>query len=98
MLDDVFFGAFVWGQSKNLLNAQRHGLRFEEAIMVFWDPRCIILQDPAHSLVEERFFCVGRIGPKIGTVRFTYRHGRVRIIGAGYWRKGRKLYEKQKEL
>jgi uncharacterized DUF497 family protein len=98
MSEDVLFGAFVWSRSKNLLNVQRHGLRFEDAIMVFWDPRCIILEDPAHSLVEERLFCVGRIGRDIATVRFTYRHGRVRIIGAGYWRKGRKLYEKQKDL
>lgn len=98
MADDVFFGAFVWSQSKNQRNVQRHGLGFEEAVGVFRDSKCIILRDPAHSWVEERFFCVGRIGSKIGTVRFTYRDGRVRIIGAGYWRKGRKLYEKQKGL
>jgi uncharacterized DUF497 family protein len=98
MSDDVFYGAFVWSQSKNAWNIERHGLRFEDAIWVFRDPQFIILVDPAHSLVEERFFCVGRIGPRIGTVRFTYRHGRVRIIGAGFWRKGRKLYEKQKGL
>jgi len=27
------------------------------------------------------------------TVRFTWRDGRIRIIGAGYWRKGRKVYD-----
>jgi len=27
------------------------------------------------------------------TVRFTYRGSVIRIIGAGYWRKGRKIYE-----
>jgi uncharacterized DUF497 family protein len=96
MSDDVYFGAFVWSQSKNAWNVSRHGLRFEDAIQAFGDPRCIILYDPAHSLAEERFFCVGRIGSRTGTVRFTYRRGRVRIIGAGYWRKGRKLYEEQK--
>jgi uncharacterized protein len=26
------------------------------------------------------------------TVRFTWREQRIRIIGAGYWRKGRKIY------
>lgn len=30
---------------------------------------------------------------KIATVRFTPRKGRIRIIGAGFWRAGRKLYE-----
>lgn len=29
------------------------------------------------------------------TVRFTYRQNRIRIIGAGYWRKGRDVYEKE---
>jgi hypothetical protein len=29
------------------------------------------------------------------TVRFTWRAGRIRIIGAGYWRKGKKIYEQQ---
>jgi hypothetical protein len=29
------------------------------------------------------------------TVRFTYRKGRIRIFGAGYWRKGKKIYEQQ---
>ena len=28
-------------------------------------------------------------------VRFTYRGETIRIIGAGYWRKGRRLYEKE---
>jgi len=98
MSDDVFYGAFVWSHSKNLLNARRHGLSFEVAIPAFRDPRKLILQDPAHSFVEERFFCVGRIDSGIVTVRFTYRHGRVRAIGAGYWRKGRKLYETQKDI
>jgi hypothetical protein len=27
------------------------------------------------------------------TVRFIVREGKVRIIGAGYWREGRKIYE-----
>ena len=33
------------------------------------------------------------------TVRFTLRNGAIRVIGAGYWRKQRRLYEKaQTEL
>lgn len=30
------------------------------------------------------------------TVRFTYRERRIRIFGAGYWRKGKRIYEKNK--
>jgi hypothetical protein len=29
------------------------------------------------------------------TVRFTYRAGVIRIFGAGYWRKGKKIYERE---
>jgi hypothetical protein len=29
------------------------------------------------------------------TVRFTWRGSRIRIFGAGYWRKGKRLYEQQ---
>jgi hypothetical protein len=29
------------------------------------------------------------------TVRFTYREARIRIFGAGYWRKGKRIYEQQ---
>jgi hypothetical protein len=32
------------------------------------------------------------------TVRFTYREGVIRIYGAGYWRKGRKIYEEANHL
>jgi uncharacterized protein len=32
------------------------------------------------------------------TVRFTYREGVVRIIGAGYWRKGRRIYERENHV
>jgi hypothetical protein len=30
------------------------------------------------------------------TIRFTYRDGKIRIFGAGEWRKGRKRYEEEK--
>ena len=52
-------------------------------------------KDLSHSSTEERYYCVGldKEGRGILTVRFTYRQGRIRIIGAGYWRRGRKLYE-----
>jgi hypothetical protein len=31
------------------------------------------------------------------TVKFTYRNNRIKIIGAGYWWKGKKLYKKRKK-
>jgi uncharacterized protein len=41
---------------------------------------------------------MGRIGKGILTVRFTYRVNVIRIYGAGYWRKGRKVYEDQNKI
>ncbi|MEN6503509.1 MAG: BrnT family toxin [Planctomycetaceae bacterium] len=52
----------------------------------------------AHSAGEARYYCIGRVGPGILTVRFTYRGGTIRLIGAGYWRKGKKLYEEENKI
>jgi hypothetical protein len=41
---------------------------------------------------------IGRAGDGIMTVRFTYRGNVIRIYGAGYWRKGRKIYEEQNKI
>ena len=36
---------------------------------------------------------LGRVEDGIMTVRFTWRNGKVRIFGPGYWRKGKAIYE-----
>lgn len=60
----------------------------------------MIAKDMAHSQQEHRYYCFGRDkgGTGILTVRFTYRSGRIRIIGAGYWRKGRTIYEQTNSI
>ena len=85
--------SFIWDTGKETLNKRRHGLDFKEASEVFLDPNRVIAVDEAHSQTEERFFCIGKVGKRVATVRFTYRGGKIRIIGAGFWRKGRKFYE-----
>jgi len=40
----------------------------------------------------------GKVHDAIMTVRFTYRDETIRIIGAGYWRKGKMIYERQQAL
>ena len=85
---------FEWHDSKNTLNTNKHGLSFLEAQQAFYDTRRIILQDVKHSAKEARYFCIGKTASGgIATVRFTIRDENIRIIGAGYWREGRKLYE-----
>ncbi len=55
----------------------------------------MIAKDEAHSQTEERFYCFGEVDGGVLTVRFTYRASVIRIIGAGYWRKGRTIYERE---
>lgn len=62
----------------------------------FADPKRIIFKDLDHSTTEEtRYFCLGKIGNRVCTVRFTYRRNRIRIFGAGFWRKERSIYEQR---
>ena len=76
-------------QARRRLRRSRRGVR---------GPRRVILLDVGHRQHEPRWYCLGRIGDAILTVRFAKRGSRVRIIGAGYWRKGKRLYETQNQL
>ncbi len=86
---------FEWSAKKDKENQAKHGISFELAQHVFADPNRIIAEDLNHSQEEKRYYCFGKVGDGIVTVRFTYRVSVIRIIGAGYWRKGRKIYENQ---
>jgi hypothetical protein len=90
--------SFEWDREKNRDNQQRHGVPFELAQYAFADPDRVIAQDQPHSQDEDRFFCFGRVGEGILTVRFTYREAVIRIFGAGYWRKGKKIYEQENHI
>ncbi len=92
---DVESGSFVWNKEKERQNQQAHGLDFVTASEAFFDPDRMVAADETHSQKEKRFFCIGKAGHKIATVRFTYRGEQIRIIGAGFWRKGRKFYEEK---
>lgn len=87
------YGSFVWDLRKERINIYKHRISFTTAAKTFTDPNRKIFTDSKHSEREERYFCIGKVDNKILTVRFTYRSGRIRIIGAGYWRKGRRYYE-----
>ena len=77
---------------------ESHGVPFELAQRSFFDPHRIIAEDLSHSTREDRFYCMGRVDDGIITVRFTYRGNVIRIYGAGYWRKGRKIYEEKNKI
>ena len=85
--------SFEWDENKNAKNLQKHGVGFETAQYAFLDSKRVIAKDLTHSKVEKRYHCFGRVKGGILTVRFTYRNSKIRIFGAGFWRKGKKIYE-----
>lgn len=89
---------FEWDDNKDAENQAKHQVSFQDAQAAFADPDRVIAKDVAHSETEERFYCIGSAGGGILTVRFTYRRNVIRIIGAGYWRKGKAIYEKENRL
>ncbi|NOY72609.1 MAG: BrnT family toxin [Gammaproteobacteria bacterium] len=91
---------FEWDEGKNQDNIRKHGVTFYEAQHAFLDKNRVIAEDLEHSQVEKRYYCFGlnKQGSGILTVRFTYRSGCIRIIGAGYWRKGKKIYEQKNSI
>ncbi|MFS4461131.1 BrnT family toxin [Bdellovibrio sp. HCB2-146] len=88
-------GSFEWDEQKEELNIQKHEIDFSTARFVFEDPERIFIFDELHSQFESRYFCIGRVGDDVLTVRFRLHHKRIRIYGAGRWRKWKKYYEKE---
>ncbi|MEK7559440.1 MAG: BrnT family toxin [Patescibacteria group bacterium] len=87
---------FEWDEDKNRENFKKHKISFWDAQKAFLDRNRLIFKDIGHSAEKEtRYYCLGKIKGKVCTVRFTYRKNKIRIFGAGYWRKERKIYEKQ---
>ena len=75
---------FDWDEGKDKQNQEKHGISFELAQYAFADPHRVIAEDLNHSQDEKRYYCFGKVGNGIITVRFTFRCNLIRIIGAGY--------------
>ena len=82
--------SFEWDPIKERANRAKHGVPFSLARRAFFDPYRVIAEDLSHSGTERRYFCFGEVAGGVMTVRFTWRERHIRIIGAGYWRKGRR--------
>ncbi len=76
----------------------KHGVSFAFAQLAFLDEHRVILEDLDHSHEEKRYYCLGKVAGGVMTVRFTYRLNKIRIIGAGYWRKGKSIYEEENKI
>lgn len=88
---------FEWNERKNAENLRKHGVSFSQAQHAFGDPRRVVAEDLTHGAGERRYYCFGRVADGVLTVRFTHREGVIRIFGAGYWRKGKAIYERENQ-
>jgi hypothetical protein len=50
---------FEWDDAKDRANRKKHGVSFEEAQSVFLDDNARLVDDPDHSLDEDRFILLG---------------------------------------
>ena len=86
---------FEWDETKRQSNLAKHGVDFREAIRAFADSaRILEITQGKSGGREPRYRCIGHDGHGILTVNFTLRAGAIRLINAGYWRKGKQTYEK----
>jgi hypothetical protein len=74
---------FEWDARKAAANFKKHGVTFEDASSVFFDPLAVTYPDPDHSLDERREVTLGYTMKKdVAFVFHCDRGKRIRIIGA----------------
>lgn len=87
---------FEWDERKATLNLRKHGISFEEAQSVFYDPRSLTISHPDYTKTELRFIDIGISNQnRVLLVVYTERENRIRIISVRKaTRTERKDYEK----
>ena len=88
---------FEWNALKAARNLRKHGVSFDEASSVFFDPLSATGDDPDHSLEERRFVTFGMSSSgRLLVVTQMEQHDAIRIITARLaTRTERKLYEER---
>lgn len=72
---------FDWDEQKAIANLRKHKVSFDEGKTVFNDPFAITIDDPDHSLEEDRYIDIGRSGKgRVIIVSYTERADSIRII------------------
>ena len=72
---------FEWDEDKNTINKEKHKISFETAAYVFDDPYYIEMFDFEHSVDEDRYIAIGKVGDILFVV-FTERKDTIRLISA----------------
>ncbi len=72
---------FEWDEDENTINKEKHKISFETAAYVFDDPYYIEMFDFEHSVDEDRYIAIGKVGDVLFVV-FTERKDTIRLISA----------------
>ena len=72
---------FEWDEDKNSINKEKHKISFGSAAHVFDDPNYIEMCEFEHSVDEDRYIAIGRVGEVLFVV-FTERKQTIRLISA----------------
>jgi len=80
-----------WDEDKNLSNADKHGLRFEDAPIVFAG-NCLTLEDDRFDYGERRLITLGDLAGRVVVIVHTPRGDMTRIISM------RKANEREKKF
>lgn len=78
--------AFEFDPVKSAANLVKHGIDFDAAQSIWWDPRCI--EVPARTTDEPRWMVIGQIDGRCWSAVVTYRDDHVRIISVRRSREG----------
>jgi len=72
---------FEWDRDKEKQNIKKHGISFDEAVTVFYDPLSATFDDPDHSIGEHRLITIGFSSHgQLFVVSHTDRGNAIRII------------------
>ena len=90
---------FEWDPQKAKSNLEKHGVSFEEASTAFQDTLSLTIDDPLHSIDEERVVLIGMSNKnRLLVVVHTERGDNIRIISAKKaTKKERKNYESNEQ-
>ena len=75
--------SFEWNENKASASLKKHGVSFEEATTVFGDTWSITVNDPLHSIDEDRFIIIEHsYKNRLVVVVHTEGGDKIRIISA----------------
>ena len=86
---------FTWDPRKAAANLAKHGVSFADAATAFGDPLSLTIDDPDHSVGEERFVLVGSTSSgRVVVIAHGVAGDEIRLISARVaGRRERKAYE-----